>query len=156
MFKLSLIIISLSSLTTLVALWQIQLPEVQTNVAAEDNWKLPNLPQADGVQIAYNKLHQLYPWKADEIKPAPPPAPSAQEEAKKVEESPRPPPTDWQLVGIIQQGQRRYVLILDKTNKVSQFAIKSVLPNGASLLSIHDDFIEVSNKSKVETVRLYR
>jgi hypothetical protein len=85
------------------------------------------------------------PKVAEESKESKPAKPTA----------PPPPVVDWQLVGIVRQGEQRYILVLDKANKVTQYTVTSSLPNGTILSSIHDDFIEVSKQGKIEVVRLY-
>ncbi len=157
MLKFTILIIFLITLTATIATWQIQLPTVPPKAASADVWELPELPQADKVQASHAKLRSLNPWKGNEETPAKPATAGAPETAPKTGEAPKPaaPVADWQLVGIVQQGEQRYILVLDKADKVTQYSVTKSLPNGATLSRIHDDFIEISKQGKMEEVRLY-
>jgi len=142
-------LILLAVLTSLTASWQIQIPTIGQSVnQAEDNWALPPLSQATQLQKTYIKLRKLNPWGSD--------TKTTSRRAKKTKtKAPKKPRPDWRFAGVVQQGQQRYILILDKNNKATQYHIKSKLPNGARLVRIHNDFIEVLQDGKLKTIALY-
>jgi hypothetical protein len=144
MGKAIILMISLGILTGLLAIWQIQIPE-KSFIATEDaqNWTLPTLPQVDNAQTVLNQLRKLNPW-------------GITEEATSNRSTARKTTTDWKLVGIVQQGRQRYILLADKNDKISQYHFESQLPDGTRLLTIHDDFIEILRAGQTEVIHLYR
>lgn len=156
MIKLLIILIIINGLVAAGAVWYVQLPTTESVTKSEDKWSLPPLPSMDKVAQSYIKLLKLHPWKIEVVAPA---APAPVVAAPPV--APKPASAsllkrDWQLVGIVQRGEQRYVLVLDKQNKVKSYSVKNVLPNGALLFNIQNDFIEVVLKNgKMEKVELY-
>lgn len=156
MIKLLIILIIINGLVAVGAVWYVQLPTIESVTESEDKWNLPPLPSMDKVAQSYIKLLKLHPWKIEVVAPA---APAPVVAAPPV--APKPASTsllkrDWQLVGIVQRGEQRYVLVLDKQNKVKSYSVKNLLPNGALLFNIQNDFIEVVLKNgKMEKVELY-
>lgn len=148
-------LIGVSALTGGLAFWLVQIPQLSPITAhADDPWQLPTLSNPDNLQKIYFKLRsKLKPWKEKKTKSKAPPKPKAAttpttSTSKKVE---------WQLVGIVQEGRQRFALLLNKaTNKVNRYAVGNALPEGTQLLTIRDDFVEISQEGKTKTVHLYR
>ena len=145
MGKAIISIILLSILSGLLAIWQIKIPKVSSTVTedAQNAWTLPTLPQIDNAQTILNQLRKLNPW-------------GITEEATSNRSTARKTAIDWKLVGIVQQGRQRYILLADKNNKVTQYHFESQLPDGTRLLTIHDDFIEILRAGQTEVIHLYR
>ncbi|HIE02995.1 MAG TPA: hypothetical protein EYP59_22395 [Thiotrichaceae bacterium] len=148
-------LIGVSALTGGLAFWLVQIPQLEpTSAHADDPWHLPTLSNSDHLQKIYFKLRgKLKPWKEKKTKSKASPKPKA----------PTTPTTStskkaqWQLVGIVQEGRQRFALLLNKsTNKVNRYAVGSALPEGTQLLTIRDDFVEISQAGKTKTVHLYR
>ena len=152
MIKRTIIVsVLLAVLTSLAALWQIRIPTIGQSVTpVEDNWTLPTLSQATQLQKTYVKLRKLKPWGSKNTKTT---STKAKRKAKK--QTPKKPRPDWRFAGVVQRGQQRYILLLDKNNKATQYHIQSKLPNGARLVRIHNDFIEVLQDGKLKTIPLY-
>jgi len=156
MIKLLIILVIINALVAAGAVWYVQLPTTESVTESEDKWSLPPLPSMDKVAQSYIKLLKLHPWKIEEVAPAapapvvaPPPVVPKPASASLLKR-------DWQLVGIVQRGEQRYVLVLDKQNKIKSYSVKNLLPNGALLFNIQNDFIEVVLKDgKIEKVELY-
>jgi len=150
MLKFALGLITLAVLSSGVALWQTEIPTPKPTVqSTEDNWQLPTLSQATQIQQTYIKLRRLKPWGYDEKKKR-----TASTKTKKKPNTKKPRP-DWRFAGIVQRGYKRYILFLDKFNKVTQYGLQSSLPNGERLVRIHNDFIEVLQEGKLKKIRLY-
>lgn len=145
MGKAITLLISLSILTGFLAIWQIKIPEVNFTATedAQNAWTLPTLPQIENAQTTLNQLRKLNPW-------------GITEEATSNQSTSRKTAIDWKLVGIVQQGRQRYILLSDKNNKVTQYHFESRLPDGTRLLTIHDDFIEILRAGQMEVIHLYR
>jgi len=151
MIKRTIIVsVLLAVLTSLAALWQIQIPTIGHSInQTEDNWTLPTLSQATQLQKTYVKLRKLKPWGSEKK------STSRKRNTKTKKQPPKKPRPDWRFAGVVQRGQQRYILILDKNNKATQYHIKSKLPNGAHLVRIHNDFIEVLQDGKLKSIPLY-
>jgi len=156
MIKSALALVLLSVLTGLLAWWQVQLPTTPgSSKNSGDEWKLPTLPEVEKIRASYLKLLTLNPWKAN----TPPPKPVAEVKTAQTLTTASLSPSkqaEWQLVGIIQQGQQRFALLLDKATKVTHYSLRSALPNGDILVNIREDSIEVLKQGKVELVNLYQ
>jgi hypothetical protein len=157
--RIFLLPLLLITLTSVVAFWQIQIPE-NTNLSDEnkDQWQTLNIATTDNVDTALATLKKFKLWGNPEVA-----AGNANKTAKNANQatatgsSGNKPTSSWRLVGIIQQGQQRYVLLLDNdTKKVSTYGLKNTLPDEANLVAIHDDFIEIKQADKIETRRLYQ
>jgi hypothetical protein len=147
-------VVGVSALTGGLAFWLVQVPEVKhTTSQADAPWNLPTLSNPDHLQEVYYKLRRkLNPWKEQKTKSKVKP---------KVKVSTRPTKTSkkiqWQLVGIVEEGRQRFALLLNKsTNKINRYLVGSVLPEGKKLVTIRDDFVEISEAGKIKTMHLYR
>lgn len=158
MLRYLLMFVILSSFTGTLAWWQVAIPIGETNLNGEEDWKLPTLSKLENIQASYTKLRTLSPWKTNESTKLAEQAKKPQQEVLLQQQAlPSPKRVDWQLMGIIQHGPRRYVLLFDdKTTKITSYSLQSTLPNGDTLLNIHEDSIEVLRKGKTEIVRLYQ
>ena len=147
-------LISVSALTGGLAFWLVQIPQLKPTTAhADDPWHLPTLSNPDHLQDVYFKLRsKLKPWKEKKTKSKAPPKPKAATTPTTTSKK-----AEWQLVGIVQEGRQRFALLLNKaTNKVNRYAVGNALPEGTQLLTIRDDFVEISQEGKTKTVHLYR
>ena len=155
---LKYILVGLTSLvigTTSVANWQIQMPTVRQSVApVADDWTLPKITQAQQFQKLYAKLRKLKPWSSDTKTTSAKATKKTTVEKKTalIKKETRP---DWRFAGIVQQGHQRHILLLDKQNKAIRYQVNSSLPNGARLVRIHNDFIEVLQDGKLKTIPLF-
>lgn len=148
-------LIGISGLTGALAFGLVQIPQLESSTDhANDPWHLPTLSNPAHLQKLYFKLgRELKPWKEKKTK------------QKKAQAKPKPPTTatktskkvEWQLVGIVDEGRQRFALLLNKsTHKVNRYAVGNALPEGRQLLTIRDDFVEISQEGKTKTVHLYR
>ena len=136
----------LIGLTGLLAAWQTQIPGVsQTTPAEEDIWKLPTGFQTRHLSKTHTQLRKLNPWGT---------ALQTNTSTQSLIQPQKIPPK-WQLVGIIEQGNQRYIL-LNENNKITQYSLKSSLPNGAQILKIHKDTVEIRQDNQVEVMHLYQ
>ena len=158
MLKYLFMFITISVVTGVFAWWQVDMPIEKVASSQEEEWKLPSLPKIEKIRASYVKLQAHSPWKSNEAtKPIEASKKPQQEAVLQQQALPPPKKADWQLMGIIQQGPHRYILLLDdKTTKITSYSLKNTLPNGDTLLNIHEDFIEVLRKGKTEIVRLYQ
>jgi hypothetical protein len=139
-------LILLVGLTGLLAVRQIQMPKAgQTTPAEDDTWKLPTGFQARNLSRTYLKLRKLNPWGTD----------NQTSTSKQSLIQSQKLPSKWKFVGIIQQGNQRYILLLEN-KKITQYGLKSSLPNGAQVLKIDKDAIEIMQDEQVDVMRLYR
>lgn len=60
-----------------------------------------------------------------------------------------------QFKGIVQQGNERYILLLDDKQQLTPYYLGSTLPQGFELIHISEDFIEVLQKDNIENIPLY-
>ena len=148
MFKRITLIILLGGLTTGLAFWQIQTPDMIQSTLAEDNWKLHRLPHQPNMAAIANRLRNLKPWEEREVFTKK----SVKSKKKKKKKQKK---NALNLVGIIQQEPNSYILLLDSKNKVTPYEINSSLPNGASLRAIYNDSIEVMDYGETEIIKLY-
>jgi len=150
MIRTFLLFTLLAGLTGTVAVWQIQIPDAgETTSAQDDTWQLPHKPQAPNYSKSYNRLRKLNPWNTTEngdYKTGTS-SKSSRRKGKKNQK--------WKFVGIVKKGNQRYILLLEN-KKITQYAVKSSLPNGNQLIKIHNDSIEIMQDNKVEVVHLYK
>ncbi|HDN26412.1 MAG TPA: hypothetical protein ENG03_04840 [Thioploca sp.] len=146
MIRVILLLILLVGLTGLLAVWQIQMPEAgQTMPVEDDTWKLPTEFQAHNLSKTYTKLRKLNPWGTD----------NQTNTSKQSLTQPQKQPTSFQFVGIIGRDNQRYILLLEN-QKITQYSLKSSLPNGAQILKIHKDAVEIMQDEQIQLMRLYR
>jgi len=151
MFKRIFILFIAAGLASLSAIWQIQVPIVETLEPVDDAWVSSKPSPTRHWATLYTELRQLDPWTFSENKKTS----SFSKNADKNTRGKIGGKTKWKLAGIVQQGYQRYVLILDNKNKMSQYRVKSILPNGERLVSIGDDFIQVWQADEMKIIKLY-
>ncbi|MDM8560490.1 hypothetical protein [Candidatus Parabeggiatoa sp. HSG14] len=156
------LLILLSGLTSLLAFWQNKLPTIeQISAPSEEIWKLPNLPQANQIQQTYFKLRKLKAWGVIKEKKSKKTTKKTTGLEKKSTDTKITKITTQltqheRFAGIVQKGKQRYILLLNKQNKLAAFNLETPLPNGAKILTINDDFIEVQQDDKIKKIRLYQ
>ena len=147
MIRMILLLILLAGLTGGLAKWHIQIPDTSKIPIAQqkDTWNLPHHPQARNPSTVYNKLRKLKPWNTGKQG-----GNSTKSSRKRKRKK-----SKWKFVGIIKKGSQRYALLLEN-KKITQYALKSHLPNGDHILKIHDDSIEVAQDDHIEVIHLYQ
>jgi hypothetical protein len=148
MIKVFILLIFLSGISGGTAFWLIQIPEKIQTTADKDTWKLLKIPRSPNPQSLWNKLHRLHIWE-DEKEQIVSTNKSTGQAIKK------PPMKPLQLVGIVQQGNNSYILVLEEKKKVKTYHLNNPLPNNTQLYAIYDDFIEVKYVDDIEVIKLY-
>ena len=152
--KFILLLILANATTAGIAHWKIQpASEVRQEKAnTEESWQLANIPKNEA-EDAFFKLKKSNPWSKREKSTATDAQGNRIRTNDKISVLSRP--LKEKLVGIVQQGKNHYILLLDEQNKINQYSLKKELPNGAILMGIYHDKIQITQEDKTETVWLY-
>jgi hypothetical protein len=149
--------ILLTSATAMIAFRQIQIPQQIEMSEEKEVWQGLNFAPPENVETTLATLKRLKLWGEPEMTDRAKAGKGATTASGSAANATNKPVISWQLVGIIQQGQQRYVLLLDNTTqKISTHYVTNKLPDEANLIAIHDDAIEIKREEKVETLRLYQ
>jgi len=148
--KTIILLLLLAGATGGATFWQTQqqIPMPKEISPPADNWKLPQwAPPQSYLTQTYTRLQKINPW---ESKGKTTTSRSSRRKKKKSR-------SNWEFAGIIHKGNASYVLFYEKkTKKISQHALKSTLPDGAQLVKIHEDYVEIQQNGKVEKKYLYK
>ncbi|GEM_PF-1778504 len=145
-----------AGLLTALAAWTLfPLPTISSESSSQiKSWELPVVGEVRRTVVHphYQAIRELAVWKlnAQQTK-------QAQVQAAAVPVAPPPSKVsarNWQLLGIVEQGPRRYVL-LSVDNQVKAYPPSSRLPDDSQLLGIDADSIRVAKQGKTESVLLY-
>lgn len=122
-----------------------------------DNWKVSELSQPVNYQEFIDIIRKKKAWREP---PPPPPPPTAitKQPAAPVKPAAMPKPEivrDWEIRGIVKENKTRFVLILDKENKIKRYTKLETLPDGSVIESISDNKIEIIQDGTPETICLY-
>ncbi|OQW90907.1 MAG: hypothetical protein BWK79_18380 [Beggiatoa sp. IS2] len=145
--------------TAITAFWQIQIPENVPMSPEKEIWQELKLPATEEVETTLATLKRFKLWGDAEMAQGNPnkAGKNASTTASTATGAAGKQPLSWQLVGIVQQGHQRRVLLLDNaTQKISAHSVENTLPGEVNLIAIHDDAIEIKQEGKIETLRLYQ
>ncbi|BAP55152.1 hypothetical protein THII_0855 [Thioploca ingrica] len=148
MIKHIIFLIGLNGLTGALALEFITIPSVVSVPVQEDHWNPLQLPTLPNTQTWVTQLNELSLWEKKTTQLMELSTQSKSSLTTKIG-------NEFKFVGIIQQGYKSYILLLDNNKKISSYFINSHLPNGALLRTIHDDTIEVVHEGKIQLIKLY-
>jgi len=185
--KLIYLFMLLIALTSLMALWAVQIPQM-TPTTEVQSWQLPTLEHPD-LAAYHGQLNRTQLWKM------PPPKKllnkreqqrlevkqqrqkeqeqqqkqaaleAQQQQQTQVEQQQQQQQRQRQqqkaelknqFIGIIHQGQRRAILLLNPQQQVVAYELGSTVPQGFAIVSIADDWIKVAQGKDVEVIHLYR
>jgi len=148
MIKYIILLTGLNGLTGALAWEFISIPTVDSAPTQADHWDPLQLPIPPDAQTWVTQLNELSLWEKTTTQLTELSTQSKSSLTTKIG-------NEFKFVGIIQQGYKSYILLLDNNKKISSYFLNSHLPNGALLRTIHDDTIEVVHEGKVQLIKLY-
>lgn len=119
-----------------------------TGAVAETPWTLPDLPSAESLQAAYERLKARR--AAAIAKRGDGSSDSADASAQALAEG------NWRLRGVVQADGVRYAVIETAAGKTQRFREGAWLPKGEKLLAVRRDSIEIRDRDAMEIRVLYR
>ncbi len=121
--------------------------DIQDKVNLNNDWKVP----AETPPILASNLETMLAeplFGGEPIIPEPP---------KKVEPLDAPIFEDWHLVGIVTEGERFQIAIMNDTSgKLELVVVGNVLPGGEKLLAISSNEIEIQHENEIKKISLFR
>lgn len=126
-------------------------PNIEVEVEeVEDNWQLPQFSIGNSAILLNSKLKQYHPWGVQEKTAV------VEEKAEKTQQ----PTYVWKLVGIVGEGENKYILAVNgKTKKIEHYRIAEELPDGSRLLAIYANEVSIeknsNNATDVQRVKLH-
>jgi hypothetical protein len=116
------------------ALWLTSQPSIeQVSLSERDEWQLPVLKQKNDAEF-FEKLRTHSLWQVNENN-------ENGDNTDKIEKNVSQ--ADWQLLGIVYEGQMQYALLQDKSTKIQRYKTGDSLDEGVQLMAIYQDYIEI-------------
>lgn len=118
----------------------------QLSLSEKDEWQFPVLKQKNDVAF-FEKLNTHLLWQKQEGDNSENLSFNTTE--KNVSQ------TDWQLLGIVHEGQIHYALLQDKNQKIQRYKTGDSLDVGIKLMAIYQDYIEIKKAEENIIKELY-
>lgn len=140
-----------------LAYWFLPAPETELKAETQSaNWELPALKSQAGLQAHYEQLKKReLLLKAEKSKSKP----KKEKKKKNTAKNKTKFSKDWDLVGLLYEGEQSYMLALlnsgKNKGKLQRYQIDQTLPGGAVVRQINTDSVAVDFEDELEYVFLY-
>lgn len=111
-------------------------PQLKPRVPTEESWELAQLPKVQP-KIAVEVLNRVSLWG-------------------KLPEPGEEKPLEWRFLGMVTNGQERYVLIKIAGQPEQQLKAGDTLPGGSKILKIEDDILSLLVNGKKRSIGIYQ
>jgi len=154
-FKRILFLLLTSSLTGSLTFFYVQPQIEQSQMEVTEAWLLPVIPIEIDKNKLYTDLRQWQLWGGEIEKKVDKKAEEKEKNKKKADDN-LSKQLAAQFVGVIKNGNERYILLLNDEKQAKPYYAQTQLPNGALLVNIQEDAITIRNEDEdAQTIPLY-
>lgn len=145
------LLLLLGGSTSLFAFWQISTPNMLFSTQpSEEVWQIPKPIQQRDFRLFHGKLRSRQPW---DNKDKNVPSDSKGQTDSGIFQTEL---KNWQLVGIAQEGEEYYALLLnDASKKVKRYQQGDTLSDDVELTKIYLNHVKILQAEQVEIKRLF-